>query len=380
MGCAYGGLMSKRVSQRLDEMRPIQRTSDASGFFANWSGGIQAIKADEHQWRILPVLTGGRPCANGFYSKAEMQQFLIERGVQFVGFENVSWTNGSYTSSWSPRIPGRTNFLRGPANLWRSISSNIRQIRIQPLLDKLDEPTEEGLAAILDARTEPERLAQSIGLSLRNMDISVRGIFEFYHEELTNLLAHGHTNGTRSASMRDQVLFAHIHAFFLHLGSARDYLATLIAFRLERSAHKTDSLAKLLEVTRLIDVDRDPLLAMLSSQGYITQHQKKPSQLQQAGWLAKATDQRNELTHRRTYGDVFIEKAGHLTVIDEEAGLFRYTRPMGGSYPASDVFDAILTHYAKANELFCAAAETTKYNTSILTITDDDIVCEEEQK
>lgn len=180
----------------------------------------------------------------------------------------MNWTNGAYTSFWSPHIPGRTGFFRGPADLWHCISSNIGQVRGQPDLAALTDPTREELAAIYDALTEPERLAQSIGLSLHNMDTSVREIFEFYHEELTNLLAHGQTDGTSSTSMRDQGLFAHIHAIFLHLGSARDYLAALLAFRLGHSPHDMDSLTNLLKVISSAGVTGEPLLALLSSRGY----------------------------------------------------------------------------------------------------------------
>ncbi|KKB07867.1 hypothetical protein [Devosia chinhatensis] len=371
--------MTERVSLRLDEMQPVQRVGNASGFFANWSGGIQAIQADEHRWRILPVLTGGRPCVNGFYSKAAMRQFLLQRGLQFVAFESINWTNGAYTSYWSPQIPGQTNFFRGPADLWQSISSNIGRVRGQPQLAALTNPTREELAAILDARTEPERLAQSISLSLHNMDTSVRGIFEFYHEELTNLLAHGQIDGKRSASMRDQILFAHVHAFFLHLGSARDYLAALIACRLGHNPNVVDSLTNLLKVTSPADVSGEPLLALLSSRGYIAQRPNNPLKLQQNGWLWQATDQRNELTHRRTYGDLFIESMGHLIALDADDGLFRYVRPLGGSYPADDVFDAILEHYANTTELFFAAAGAAGYDANIRTLTDADIISVEEQ-
>lgn len=369
----------KKIPLQLDEMQPVQRIGNAAGFLANWSGGVQAIQADEHRWRILPILTGGRPCVNGSYSKAAMRQFLLERGLQFVAFESMSWTNGAYTSLWSPQIPGQTNFFRGPADLWHSMSSNIGQVRGQPQLAALTNPTREEVAAILDARTEPERLAQSVGLSLRNMDTSVRGIFEFYHEELTNLLAHGQTDGTSSASMRDQVLFAHIHAFFLHLGSARDYLAALIAFRLGHDPHDADSLTNLLKVIGAGDVAGEPLLALLSSRGYIAPRQNNPLKLHQAGWLWHATDQRNELTHRRTYGDLFIEGMGHLSTLDADDGLYRYVRPLGGSYPADDVFDAILKHYGNANELFFAAVGAAGYDASIRILTDADLVSIEEQ-
>lgn len=371
--------MAKNVSMRLDEMQPVQRIGNAAGFLANWSGGVQAVQADEHRWRILPVLTGGRACVNGFYSKAAMREFLLERGLQFVAFESMSWTNGAYTSFWSPQIRGQSNFFRGSADLWHSASSNIGQLRGQPQLAALTNPTREEVAAILDARTEPERLAQSIGLSLRNMDTSVRGIFEFYHEELINLLAHGQTDGTSSASMRDQVLFAHIHAFFLHLGSARDYLAALVAFRLGHDPHDVDSLTKLLKVAGAADVTGEPLLALLSSRGYIAPRQNDPSKLQQHGWLWQATDQRNELTHRRTYGARFVEGMGHLTALDVDDGLYRYVRPLAGSYPADDVLDAILEHYANVNELFFAAAGAAEYDTSIRKLTDDDIVSVEDQ-
>lgn len=366
--------MRKKTPQRFDEMRPIERVANASGFLANWSGGIRATQIDEHLWGIMPLLAGGHPCFNGHYSKSAMQQFLLERGLQFIAFESLSWTNGAYTSFWAPKIPGETNFLRGPADLWSSISSNIGQRRGKPQLEALTNPTAAQLAAIFDDRTEPERLSQSIALSLRNMDSHVRGIFEFYHEELTNLLGDGQTDGSNSASTRDQVLFAHIHAFFLHLGSARDYLSALIALRLGHDPLKVDSLAKLLKVINPSEETREPILSLLSSKGYIAKSNDNPSKFQQAGWLWKATDQRNELVHRRTFGDLFLERAGHLIPLDLDDGLYRYVRPLGGKYPANDVFDAILEHYTNANDLFFNTAKIAGYDTSIINLTDGELI------
>jgi hypothetical protein len=68
----------------------------------------------------------------------------------------------------------------------------------------------------------------------------VEQIAEFYNTEVTNGLANGRTNGNRYATTRDQSLYALVHSFFLHLGSVRDYLATLIAVQLGLNPDDTD--------------------------------------------------------------------------------------------------------------------------------------------
>lgn len=122
--------------------------------------------------------------------------------------------------------------MRGPADLWSSVANNIAQIRTADDLAAMPQPNLKQIAALFDNRTEAERLASSISLSLRNMDISVEQIAEFYNEQLVNHMALGKLTGELLSSTLDQALFAHVHSFFVHPGAARDYLAAFCALRL----------------------------------------------------------------------------------------------------------------------------------------------------
>lgn len=211
------------------QTRRVQRQSDGDAFFQIYSGGMHAAEPSDNTWHIEPILDDGHPCAKGFMPTAKLQAFFRQHGFTFIAFHRIGWFKGNYHSSWSPFIPGQTNHLQGPADLWSNVASNLSRARTASDLAALVQPTHEQIATLLDNRSEAERLASSISLSLRNMDISVEQIAEFYNEQLVNHMASGSLEGKRASSTLDQTLFAHVHSFFMHLGAARDYLAAFCA-------------------------------------------------------------------------------------------------------------------------------------------------------
>ena len=299
---------------------------------------------------------------------------MLQRGARFVAYQQINWMNGAYTSHWAPYIPGESNFFESPADRWSHVAANLRQARTQPLIEAISDPNRMQIDAILDDHSEPERLARSIALSLRNLDTSVSEVASFYHEELINLLAAGSVGGNRHASMRDQSLYALVHSFFLHLGSARDYLSAFVALQLGMDMTKTDSMARLVDALRGPDTSGSPILHLLASKGYVQPKTAPSTKLEVAGWLDEVTDLRNEFTHRRTYGQKMAEGMGHLRPLDASVGLFRYFRPISWKAVDQDVFDVMISHYEKINELFFAAAGLSGYDMSILRITDEDVI------
>ncbi|WP_143748662.1 hypothetical protein [Mesorhizobium sophorae] len=363
-----------KVSLAADVMQPIPRIGDGHAFLINWAGGLQSAEKDKDQWHILPLQHGNKPHASGYYSKAAMQAFMTQRGVRFIAYQQINWMKGEYTSHWAPLIPGENNFSESPANLWSHVAGNLSRARAQPLIGTIENPTIAQIEAIRDAHSEPERLARSISLSLRNLDTSVAEIAAFYHDELTNFLAAGKVDGLRSSSMRDQTLYALVHSFFLHLGGARDYLAAFVALKLGMDITKTDSMARLIEALRGPDNSGSPILQLLASKGYVRPKATPSTKWEAAGWLDEVTDLRNELTHRRTYGHTMAERMGHVCPIDADVGLYRYFRPISWKTSDQDVFDVMIGHYERVNELFFAAAKLSGHDISILQITDKDVI------
>ncbi|CCE94913.1 hypothetical protein SFHH103_00413 [Sinorhizobium fredii HH103] len=357
-----------------DLMQPIPRLDDGHAFMISWSGGVQSAEAGKDQWRVLPVLHEGKPCVNGFYSKSDLGRFMKQRGLKFVAFQHIQWMGGAFNSHWAPLIPGQSNFSLSPANVWGNVSRNLSRARIETALKAQQDPSPGEMEAILDAKSEPERLAQSIALSLRNLDTSVEQVSSFYNQELTNQLAAGKIDGSRSSSMRDQVLYAQVHSFFLHLGAARDYLATFIALQLGKDHQKYDAMGRLIEAVRTADIEGSMILKIMEARGYVSPRENTSDKWSVSGWLKQATDLRNEFVHKRTYGHKAVERMGHLRPIDLENGLYRYFRPIALDHAANDVFDVIIEHYEKTNELFYTAAKASGFDASILHLTDKDII------
>lgn len=352
----------------------VPRQTDAEAFYHIYSGGMRAAEPSDNAWHIEPVLDDGHPCAKGFMSKAKLHAFFKQYGFTFIAFHRIGWYKGHYHSTWAPFIPGETNHMRGPADLWSSVANNIADARTADDFAAMPQPTREQIAALFDDRTEAERLASSISLSLRNMDISVEQIAEFYNEQLVNHMASGKLTGELLSSTLDQTLFAHVHSFFMHLGAARDYLAAFCALRIGKDPQKIDSFAKLTDAVRVEDFAADDLLRLFQSRGYFQQKPTSSVKVELAGWMKEVTDLRNEFVHRRTYGDRFVEESGFAEPVDSEAGVYRYVRPIVLKDREDDVQNVLLSHYREMTGLCHAAAVASGNDLSMLTLTDADII------
>lgn len=299
---------------------------------------------------------------------------MEQRGFRFIAFEHFHWTDGAYGSRWAPFLPGQKNFVMGASDLWGNVAGKLGQQRTQAQLKQFVSPDRSELFAILDAASDGERLARSMSLTLRSLDSTVASIASFYQEELVDMLSSGLTDGRGQKTTRDQELFATVHSFFLNLGSVRDYLAAFIAMQIGRDCQKIDSMAKLAGAIRSSDVSASALLQNLQSRGYLKAKGGASTKWETSGWLAEASDLRNEFVHRRTYGQRAAEAWGRLACVDPEAGMFRYVRPLMQGDVERDALDVILDHYEKTNELLFACAQLSGHDHAIMTLTDDDIV------
>lgn len=359
------------------DARRISRQSDGDAFFQIYSGGMRAVEASDNAWHFEPVLDDGHPCIKGFLTTANLHAFFRQHSFTFVAFQRIGWFRGDYYSNWSPFIPGETNHFQGPADLWRNVASNLSKARTASDFAAMVQPTHERIAALLDNRNEAERLAGSISLSLRNMDISVEQIAQFYNEQLVNHMAAGNLQGEHSSSTLDQTLFAHVHSFFMHLGAARDYLAAFCALRIGKDPQKVDSFARLADSVRPEHFAEDGVLQLLQARGYFRQKPTSSVKVEAAGWIEEVTDLRNEFMHRRPYGERFIERTGFVQPVDADVGVYRYIRPIELKSGQEDVQQLILRHYRQMTSLCHTAAVTSGNDTSMLTFTDDDILSAE---
>ncbi|WP_423601798.1 hypothetical protein [Sphingomonas sp. MS122] len=334
---------------------------------------MRAAEIRDNTWHIEPILDEGHACAKGFFHTTKLGAFFHQYGFKFIAFNRIIWSQGNFNSSWRPLIPGQTNHLRGPADLWGSVAANLSDVRTEHLTQMV-RPTQQQIAAILDNHTEAERIARSISLSLRNIDISVEQITEFYNEQLVNHMSSGRLSGERVSTSLDQTLFAYVHTFFMHLGAVRDYLASLCALRIDKNPQKVDSLARLVDVVRSEHFESDDLLRLFHARGYFRQKPSSLDKFETSGWIKEATDLRNEFMHKCPYGDRFVEEMGFTEAVDQAAGVFRYVRPLVLGNTEDDVQNVILQHYREITGLCYEAAVTSGMNYSVLTLGKDDII------
>lgn len=358
----------------MQQIRRLQRQPDGEVHLRIYSGGMYATEPEDDNWYVQPLLVDGHPCAKGVLPTASMNKLFRQHDFSFIAFHRIGWRDGRYHSSWCPFIPGQTNHMRGPADLWGSVANNLSQVRTARDLAALAQIDYEKVAAIFDNRTEAERLASSISLSLRNMDINVENIADFYNEQLTDQMAAGKLQESRTSSSSDQTLFAHVQSFFMHLGSARDYLAAFCGLKLGMDPQKIDSFARLTEEIRKENLNSDDILSLFQSRGCFKPKAKSLNKFEIAGWLKEITELRNEFMHRRPYGSRFTERMGFAKIVSNEIGLYRYVRPIVLKDREDDVQNVILHHYREMTALCHEAALKSGNDLSMLRLTDDDIV------
>ena len=353
----------------------LPRPKDGEGFCLHFTGGFRASKVATDAWHIDPIISAGRVCAKGPLTADQVQAFCAKSGLQAIAFHSFSWTNGEYHSSWRPIVAGRKNHTESPAELWGNIARNIARDRTRNLLDTPPSLSIDEVARAIDDHDPIEALARHISLSLRNMDVSIEMVAEHYHEQLVNHLSVGQVNGEMRSNTESRSLQAHIHSFFLHLGAARDYLASLIGHRIGYDYTKFGGMAWLVGKLRVSTLPKDQIIALLLSSGYIVSKPDPSDKMIAAGWLEEASLIRKELVHRRPYGSRFHEQSGQVLEIDREAGFYRYSRPYKfQDGQEEDLLNLLRRHYATCNKLMLDAKDASLYPDGAMHITDDDIL------
>lgn len=359
-----------------DKWRAVPRQPDAQIFYVHFTGGFRAAKVSDDYWMIEPIFEKKEPRTKGFISYAQLQRIAHIGGFQVLGFQSSGWLNGQWHSSWRPLIPNETNHLQSPSHLWANIANNLFRTTRAQHLGKLKNSDHAAIGDILDDRTVEERLARSISFSLRSLDIAVEQIAEHYNEQLVNSMYSGAVDGQKNSNTMDQNLFAHVHAFFLQIGSARDYLAAFIANRLGMDAGhgKVDTMSALKSKLRVQHIDQEATLGLLMTRKWLVPQKEDQNKWVTVGWLKDITDLRNEIVHRRPYGSVYAERFGWTIPLQQRLGLHRYFRPIKiKDHPEQDLLDVISSHYQTCTGLFFEAAKASGLDVSMMTLTDKDI-------
>lgn len=362
---------------KLTRIREIPRQRNGEAFYLYFTGGFRAARVDmdADEWIVEPVLIDGKPCSAGTLGRGQLQKLTKEHGFAPVAFHASGWDRGEYFSHWTPINPKHRNHLQRPSDLWSNIAIHLSSGRVDTLSRSSDPVTKGKIFDTLDAHEPKEAFAKFISLSLLSMDISIERVCEYYNEQLDNHMSSGDIDGEGASNTQDSVLFSHVHSFFLHLGAARDYLGAFLAAEVGLDPQECDSLARLVAKLRR---DRPPtgaLFDFLVSESAIAPHPNKLNGYSVGGWMEEVTALRNALVHKRPYGARFSERLGRAVLVSAEHGLARYVRDIHyGANSVGDALEVMLSHYVRSVTFFHDAALNTGCNTSMLTLTDQDLV------
>lgn len=366
----------KKIFIPNERSTPVHRITDGSGMTLHCTGGFRAHKVDDSRWMIEPVLENGKVYAKGYLSQNELQSLLNNAGIKAIAFESINWVDGCYNSNWMPIIPNQTNHLIGPADLWSNIAGNLAPANTANKLRALNKHNADEVSEILDETTKQQKLASYISISLCSIDLSVQQIAEFYNEQAVNILSSGNISGIHlGGKFRDKTLYTYVHSFFLHLGTARDYLGAYLANELGLDVDKTDDMAKLISKLRNESFESSSILQHLRNEGNFAPKAESQGKWEIAGWLKTISEMRKQFVHKRPYGSNYIESNGQLFPVDQTSELFKYSRPIILSNGEKcDLLDQIDIHYKKCVQLFYNAAKLSGLDTSMFKLTNEDIV------
>jgi hypothetical protein len=350
--------------------KPVLRLEDGSRRSICFSGGIITTYISNRELVIEPVLEDGVAYIKGPLTQIEVQKLANECSITPIAFEQITWRQGKCYEIWTPILNGKKEHKLCPSDLWSNIALHFAR---QRFMDKKDCSDAYDDITNIHGKTQEEVLCRSISLSLRCMDINVRQIHEFYNQKLVDLLSTGGADGRITSDISDQVMAPYIHSFFMHFGACRDHLAALIALRLEKKHHVNDMM-RLLGAIVQDDFNADPILRLLLS-AKIIEKNKETGKWNICGWLKDASELRKRFVHHTPYGAGSNEAKGRLSSISKNNGLYKFEYfILGKNEETYDVLDLIEFYYKNILHLFDEAEFKSGYDSSIINLTNKDII------
>lgn len=332
----------------------IPHEDDHQAIAINYTGGFKIWQLDEDEWSYGPILHEGKPCIIGKFSFAEAKEAIEKMNLCPIGYEHHTSLDGSSMTVYMSVYPVSPKNPMPATDVWQTISGNIQG----------------------SAGTSGEILgkyAHYLTASLRSMDIAIAQISNHYHTQLIQSLRDGTEVGRRFSTLADLTFIANIHSFFLHFGSARDYLATLIARRCGLS-RSIDSLASLVKKLDPSNLPNDPILKHMLNQNLIIPTSDRKA-MEVGGWLKQATTIRNSVVHKHPYGSRKSERSGMIIANEAAPEMRIYWRPIIiDDNDGKDALDIAASVYHDTMRLLGCIAEISNYDANIPVFDEESIL------
>ncbi len=339
----------------------------------HFSGGVKAWTGGNDEWFFGPILHRGKPALAGVLRQSELRSEISQMKLVPIVYERRTSIDGATSVMWKTADPIKVGDHLTATDVWGTISTNLKQSRLDRFLERSPNASREEIVSVLGRSSPEERFSDYISDSLRCIDICIGAICSYYNEQLISFLVKGRRIGERSSSVADLPFIANVHSFFLHLGSARDYLAALIAHRCGLS-ETVDAMSRLIPKLSPAAISDDMILRHLLEIGYLATKDGSSS-VKAAGWLENVSKIRNELIHKRPFGSHQDEKYGQIEAAGESEGRCKFRKPIHvNSRSTSDTLDFISEIYRNTTRLFGNLAIASGYEAKIPIINRKDII------
>ncbi len=215
-------LWEAKMIVSIDIKQEMEVPDDHQFLILQFTGGLSARRLVEG-WTLEPIPIEGAPHIIGAFKPEEFKAVTENLQVEPIFYEQRGFSSGvrhRFFRPWSPTAHAEQQTTR---DHWSAIAGNI------------------------PASSEKEKnLARNIALGIRNVEIHVGRITDFYGGQLAGAIRKGKSHGTRFSMGSDDEISASVHDFYSAIGSLRDHMAALIATR-NGMPRKRDDLTKLMQ-------------------------------------------------------------------------------------------------------------------------------------
>lgn len=339
----------KETIAELNFFEPLAALEDHRVLVLNFTGGIRSLHTPEG-WALEPVPVDGVPNLVGFLPSNTLSEFLLPSGIHPIFYEQTGVSNGvpfTFSVPWENKKPEAG---KSAVDIWSAIGGRLPAERVQEA-----------------------QFAKRIHLSLTSINVHLSRVVGLYRNQLVAAIHADKKAGARFSNGIDREIAASIHDFYAAVGTARDHLFGLIAFRLGLLSNK-DDLARLLSAIKGIEDFEEAMIQFIVAKGHLVRDGKAWTP---AGILAEIGSVRKRLIHNAPFGSFDDERWGKTEVVANagDMEIRAYTRLfVMDDWRTRDVLDMMRAHYLFVVSLFRDMANASGYDKRMMVVSPEDIV------
>jgi hypothetical protein len=292
-----------------------------------FSGGIRLSQISQSEWLIDPVCIAGRACSVGPSSNTNLSHMLNGNGIQIKSTSEFGVFDGSYYEKIFVVDAERACIYEDDHRIYEQKM----QFFLMQGLEQNEGYLPTDFTVPLDVN-----VAYNFSTQMKYCLIALADLHSTYHTMLTIGINAG--KETKFSNLTTSQIFTQVHSFYTALGSAKDYLAWLVAIRIGLPNDCND-LAKLVAALNINVTKANclPIKVMLENQAFGYDGKK----IVQIDWMNEIRQARKNIVHKIPYGSRHSEKHGAIVKSGE---FYKYSHTIKIGEDDFDVLDVCFKH------------------------------------